>query len=92
MEGWGEEPAAAAQGSRFDVVDITDATAVQAWADRVRLTHVPDLLVANAGVAAPYLPPWEVPAAAFDQLIDVNVKGVMNVARAFLPDMVKVRA
>jgi NAD(P)-dependent dehydrogenase (short-subunit alcohol dehydrogenase family) len=33
-------------------------------------------------------PLWEVPAAEFDRLIDVNVKGVANVIRAFVPAMV----
>lgn len=82
--GWG----AAQAGSRFDVVDITDPAAVQTWANKVRLTHAPDLLVANAGVAAPALDPWRLSPEQFDRVIDVNVKGVMNLARAFLPDMI----
>ena len=32
---------------------------------------------------------WEVPTKEFHQLIDVNVKGVYNVIRAFVPAMVK---
>jgi NAD(P)-dependent dehydrogenase (short-subunit alcohol dehydrogenase family) len=34
-------------------------------------------------------PLWEVPAEEFDALIDVNVKGVANVIRAFVPAMVE---
>jgi NAD(P)-dependent dehydrogenase (short-subunit alcohol dehydrogenase family) len=31
---------------------------------------------------------WEVPAEEFDAVVDVNIKGVANVLRAFLPAMV----
>ena len=31
---------------------------------------------------------WAIPAPEFDRLIDVNVKGVANVLRAFVPAMV----
>jgi NAD(P)-dependent dehydrogenase (short-subunit alcohol dehydrogenase family) len=33
-------------------------------------------------------PLWSVPAAEFNKLIDVNIKGVTNVLRHFLPPMV----
>src|SRR5205085_10070011 len=33
-------------------------------------------------------PLWQVPAAEFDAVIDVNVKGMVNVIRAFVPAMV----
>src|SRR5262249_16467553 len=34
-------------------------------------------------------PLWKVPADEFSSVIDVNVKGVFNVIRAFVPEMVK---
>jgi NAD(P)-dependent dehydrogenase (short-subunit alcohol dehydrogenase family) len=75
---------------RFDVIDVRDARAVSAWAhDVLRAVGVPDLLINNAAVMAAPAPLWEVPAAEFDAVIDVNVKGVANVIRAFVPAMVR---
>ena len=73
----------------FAEVDVTDAAAVEAWARRV-LAEIgtPDLLVNNAALINTPAPLWEVPKAEFDALIDVNVKGVANVIRAFVPAMV----
>src|SRR6185295_7668060 len=34
-------------------------------------------------------PLWRVPVEEFDQVIDVNIKGVANVIRAFLPAMIE---
>lgn len=74
---------------RFAAVDVRDAAAVAAWAvDVMAAVGPPDLLVNNAAVMAAPAPLWEVPAADFDAVIDVNVKGVANVLRAFLPAMV----
>ncbi len=78
---------------RFDVIDVTDAAAVSAWAGSVLVSHgVPDLLVNNAAVMNTPAVLWEVPADEFDRLIDVNVKGIANVIRAFVPAMVARRS
>jgi NAD(P)-dependent dehydrogenase (short-subunit alcohol dehydrogenase family) len=37
----------------------------------------------------PNKPLWEVSADKFGRVIDVNLKGVHNVIRAFLPDMIR---
>ena len=78
---------------RFAAVDVRDGAAVMAWA-RMVLAAVgpPDLLVNNAALMNTPAPLWEVPAAEFDALFDVNVKGVANVIRAFVPAMVKRRS
>jgi NAD(P)-dependent dehydrogenase (short-subunit alcohol dehydrogenase family) len=78
---------------RFAPVDVTDAAAVEAWAKDV-LAHLgpPDLLVNNAAVMVSPAPLWSIPAADFDRLIDVNVKGVANAIRAFVPAMVARKA
>jgi NAD(P)-dependent dehydrogenase (short-subunit alcohol dehydrogenase family) len=74
---------------RFDAIDVTDAGAVSGWAQEVLRSHgPPDLLVNNAAVMNTPAVLWEVPADEFDRLIDVNVKGVANVIRAFVPAMV----
>jgi NAD(P)-dependent dehydrogenase (short-subunit alcohol dehydrogenase family) len=73
----------------FAAIDVTDAAAVAAWAAAVLKSHgPPDLLVNNAAVMNAPAVLWEVPAEEFDRLIDVNVKGVANVIRAFVPAMV----
>jgi NAD(P)-dependent dehydrogenase (short-subunit alcohol dehydrogenase family) len=73
----------------FAAVDVRDWPAVRAWADRLLAAHgPPDLLINNAALMNDPAPLWEVPAEQFDVLIDVNVKGVANVIRAFVPAMV----
>ncbi len=70
------------------VVDVTDEGAVKAWAEAVTAGGVPDLLINNAAIVNHLAPLWQVPAAEFSQLIDINIKGVANVLRHFLPSMV----
>ena len=73
----------------FAAVDVRDVAAVEGWAQSVLAAHgPPDLLVNNAALMNTPAPLWEVPAAEFDAMIDVNVKGVANVIRAFAPAMV----
>jgi NAD(P)-dependent dehydrogenase (short-subunit alcohol dehydrogenase family) len=74
---------------RFDRVDVADDAAVSAWARQVLAERdPPDLLVNNAAVINANAPLWKVSAADFDRVIDVNIKGVANVLRHFLPAMV----
>jgi NAD(P)-dependent dehydrogenase (short-subunit alcohol dehydrogenase family) len=73
---------------RFEALDVADDTAVQAWAETViAALGVPDLLLNNAAVMTRPARLWEVPREEFDRLIDVNIKGVVNVLRHFLPAM-----
>jgi len=73
----------------FAVVDVTRDDDVKAWAHRVlgRL-GAPDLLVNNAALINPNGRLWELPAEEFDRVIDVNLKGVANVIRHFVPAMI----
>lgn len=74
----------------FSVVDVTNETKVSIWAEKVTGNPgVPDVLICNAALMNTPAPLWEVPAAEFNQLIDVNIKGVMNVIRRFAPAMIK---
>jgi NAD(P)-dependent dehydrogenase (short-subunit alcohol dehydrogenase family) len=76
----------------FCVVDVADDAGVSEWAKRVLTAHgAPDLLLNNAALINRNAPLWEVPAAEFSRVIDVNIKGVTNVIRHFVPAMVSRR-
>jgi NAD(P)-dependent dehydrogenase (short-subunit alcohol dehydrogenase family) len=71
------------------VVDVADDVQVRAWAGRVLPAFgPPDLLLNNAALMNRPAPLWTLSAAEFDPVIDVNVKGVANVVRHFVPAMV----
>jgi NAD(P)-dependent dehydrogenase (short-subunit alcohol dehydrogenase family) len=73
----------------FDVVNVTDDKQVGAWSKRMLANQGPaDLLINNAALINKNAPLWEVPAEEFDAVIDVNLKGVANVIRHFVPAMV----
>jgi NAD(P)-dependent dehydrogenase (short-subunit alcohol dehydrogenase family) len=77
----------------FAVVDVSSDEQVAAWAKRVLSSHgAPDLLLNNAALINRNAPLWEVPAQEFSDVIDVNIKGVVNVIRHFVPAMVAGRA
>jgi len=76
----------------FAVVDVGSNDEVKQWAERILKTHgAPQLLLNNAAVINRNAPLWEVPAAELSQVIDVNVKGVVNVIRHFVPAMIKAK-
>lgn len=77
---------------RFDAVDVSRDADVQAWATAVLADgFVPDLLLNNAAIVNENAPLWEVSAADFDRVVDVNIKGVANVIRHFAPVMIALR-
>lgn len=70
-------------------VDVTDAAAVQAAADRVQAElGGADLLFNNAGVMLP-APIEELRADQWQRQIDLNISGLMNVIGAFTPQLVQ---
>ncbi len=73
----------------FSVVDVAIDNKVAIWAAKV-LEHdtPPDLLINNAGVMNALAPLWEISDRDFTKVIDVNVRGVANVIRHFVPAMV----
>ena len=74
----------------FSVVNVADDTQVAAWAKSVLSSHaVPDLLLNNAALINRTAPLWQVPAHEFSDVIDVNIKGVANVIRHFVPAMIQ---
>jgi len=65
------------------VLDVSDADAAEAFAERVSAEHgVPDIVVNNAGIgqAGGFL---DTPAEQFDRVLDVNFGGVVNGCRSF---------
>lgn len=68
--------------------DVSDEAKVGAFADGVlELYGGVDVLVNNAGLA--YLAPLlELTTAQIDEMLDINVRGLMLVTRAFLPSMI----
>jgi NAD(P)-dependent dehydrogenase (short-subunit alcohol dehydrogenase family) len=74
---------------RFEPLDVTQANKVLIWAEKVLGGGIPDLLINNAAVMNDPAPLWRVPAEKFAQLININVVGVANVIRAFVPAMVE---
>ncbi len=72
----------------FCAVDVTSDTAVKSWASMVMARFgPPDLLLNNAGVINRSAPLWELDAREFAEVLQVNVNGVANVIRHFLPAM-----
>ncbi len=76
--------AASVHSRVFDVRDVAAFDRVSA--ELKTMFGGVDLLCCNAGVLTPGRV-WEMAAADFDALLDINVKGVVNAIRAFLPDM-----
>jgi NAD(P)-dependent dehydrogenase (short-subunit alcohol dehydrogenase family) len=74
---------------RFDPVDVASDGQVRAWAAAlIEAEGAPDLLLNNAAVINRSAPLWEVPASEFSEVIDINLKGVANVIRHFVPAMI----
>jgi NAD(P)-dependent dehydrogenase (short-subunit alcohol dehydrogenase family) len=74
---------------RFDAVDVADDAAVGRWAkDALAAVGHVDLVVNNAALMNVPAPLWNVPADEFARLVDVNLTGVANVIRHFVPAMV----
>ncbi len=74
----------------FQRVDVAVETKVQRWAEAVIKQHgPPDLLINNAALINHNAPLWQISGAEFSRVIDVNIKGVANLIRHFVPTMVK---
>ncbi|MEB3358021.1 MAG: SDR family oxidoreductase [Synechococcales bacterium] len=73
----------------FATLDVADESQVNAWAgDLLSRYDPPDLLINNAAIINDPAPLWEIPSDDFSRLIDINIKGVANTIRHFVPAMV----
>lgn len=76
-------------GHLIRVCDVTSPSRVAALAEEVlSAAGAPDLLLNNAAVINPNAPLWEVSPEDFSRVMDVNLKGIHLVLRAFLPAMI----
>lgn len=70
------------------VCDVADPASVRELADSLQDREI-SILINNAGVAGPVAPLVDIDVADWDEVFDVNVRGVFLVCRAFLPAMVE---
>lgn len=76
----------------FDAIDITEATKVSIWAERMLGVHgTPDYILNAAGISQPSAPLWTIPAQDFSKLIDINIKGTANIIRAFAQALIEAK-
>ncbi|MBA4186493.1 MAG: oxidoreductase [Planctomycetaceae bacterium] len=74
----------------FTPVDVVDPEGIESWAaDVLAVFGPPDLLINNAALMNTPAPLWEVDNGEFDAMIDVNIRGVFRIIKAFVPTMVK---
>ena len=74
----------------FSQLNVADDLSVQQWAVKViKEMGAPDLLLNNAAVINKNRFLWDLSAEEFDQVVDVNIKGVANVIRHFVKPMAK---
>ncbi|MGD1805486.1 SDR family oxidoreductase [Dapis sp. BLCC M126] len=78
---------------QFTCVNVADENSVQEWAGKTLTNYsAPDLLINNAAIINQPAPVWKVDSEEFSQLIDINIKGVANVIRYFVPAMISRRS
>ena len=74
----------------FREVDVRDAQAVNLFTQEAyEKWGAPDLLINNAGLINQPGPLWEVTEEDFDNVVDVNLKGIANMIRAAVPMMIE---
>ena len=72
--------------------DVSCNKSVKSFSENIiKKLGVPKLLINNAAVMNAPKPLWEVPREEFDHLTNVNINGVANMIRHFLPSMLEKR-
>jgi len=73
----------------FQVIDVSDSQQVNNWANYILNRHTaPNLIINNASIVNQNAQLWKITAQEFESVMNVNVNGVVNVIRAFVPAMV----
>ena len=79
------------ENTDFQVVDISDQRQVCFWAkDVLNKFGAPDFLLNNAGIINKNAALWDVPEQEFSDVININVKGVYNTIKEFVPHMIRI--
>ena len=78
-------------GDHFiDFLDVTDPGGVQSFANRVeKVLGIPNLLVNNAGLINRNAVLTEISPEEFSSVLEVNLGGIHNMIRSFVPKMIK---
>ncbi|HHL0969675.1 TPA: SDR family oxidoreductase [Bacillus cereus] len=73
----------------FQVIDVSDSQQVNNWANYILNRHTaPDMIINNASIVNQNAQLWKITDQEFENVMNVNVNGVVNVIRAFVPAMV----
>jgi NAD(P)-dependent dehydrogenase (short-subunit alcohol dehydrogenase family) len=68
--------------------DVADFDSLQSVVQALHKDNIhPDVVIANAGIITPAKPVWEVTQQELDESYQVNVRGVFNTMKAFLPHL-----
>lgn len=74
----------------FEQVDVAEEAQVRRWAAAaLKALGSVDLVINNAALINRNAPLWQVEAAEFSDVVDVNIKGTYHVIRHFAPSMVE---
>jgi NAD(P)-dependent dehydrogenase (short-subunit alcohol dehydrogenase family) len=74
----------------FAALDVADDAQVAEWAEGILDRQgPPDLLINNAAIINANAPLWEVSSDAMEAIVRVNILGVANTIRHFVPAMVR---
>ena len=74
----------------FEAVDVSEPDQVYGWANNcLERQGAVDLIVNNAAIINPNANMWEVDDQQWSELININIKGVFYVSKAFLPSLIK---
>jgi len=75
---------------QFSVVDVVNDADVKRWSEEVTSSFgAPTFLLNNASIINNNAYLWQISAEEFNNVIDINIKGVTNVIRHFVPEMIK---
>ncbi|MGG0277900.1 SDR family oxidoreductase [Bacillus rhizoplanae] len=73
----------------FQSVDVSDDKAVRAWGEYILQRYgAPDLLINNASIVNKNATLWTISSEEFANVMNINVNGVVNVIRSFVPAMI----
>lgn len=76
----------------FYSLNVASHDEVKSWASIVLNSHgAPDIIINNAGLINLSNPLWDIDDDEFSRIIDVNIKGVANIIRHFVPAMIRAR-